>query len=319
MMQRTLAAVAGGVFALAALACSDSTGTTLSAADVAELSAAFNDVPAAFSNVESSFDRAAPDGFVGDFGQMMRDRGRGPGGPGGLGGPGLGRGFGPGPGFGGLMGGGMLHGLDEFPAGPRPGRVDLANCTLGATGRVTCPDVTHNGITISRSFAFTTTDGTSQDAPDDMTNTVNAILSVAGTVSRPNGVTSTIDHSSNRTVTGLAAGSTERTINAQSHGMETTQFTNRDGVDVTVSHEASDAVNSVVVPITDNHASYPTGGSVERTMTVTMTQGTDAPRSLTRTETITYDGSDTAQLVITTNGETKTCSLPLPHGHPVCN
>jgi hypothetical protein len=41
-------------------------------------------------------------------------------------------------------------------------------------------------------------------------------------------------------------------------------------------------------------------------------------RSSSRREVITYDGSATAKLVITRDGTTKTCSLPLPHGRPVC-
>ena len=38
-----------------------------------------------------------------------------------------------------------------------------------------------------------------------------------------------------------------------------------------------------------------------------------------RREVITYDGSATAKIVITQDGTTKTCSLPLPRGMPTCN
>jgi hypothetical protein len=33
---------------------------------------------------------------------------------------------------------------------------------------------------------------------------------------------------------------------------------------------------------------------------------------------VTYDGSDTATIVITRNGDTQTCTLPLPRGRPTC-
>lgn len=147
---------------------------------------------------------------------------------------------------------------------------------------------------------------------------MNAKKTVAGTVTRRNGAVSTVNHTSDRTVTGLAEGSTQRTINATSSGTEKTTFENRDGVSVTLEHSASDAVKNVVVPVTNGAVSYPTAGSVERTMSVTVTEEGKAPVTLARSEVLTYDGSATAKLVITVNGTTKTCSLPLPHGRPTC-
>jgi hypothetical protein len=38
-----------------------------------------------------------------------------------------------------------------------------------------------------------------------------------------------------------------------------------------------------------------------------------------RREVITYDGSATAKMVITQDGTTKTCTLPLPFGRPTCS
>jgi hypothetical protein len=308
MLHRNAVRMATTVAVLAAVtACADTTANN--ALDANAFGAAFNVVPAAFTNVESSFmGGTETEGFIGDAAGEMRHQGRG------HRGGGHGRG---GPGFGGLMGGGLFHGLEGLAGGGRPGSVDLTGCTLSGA-RVTCPDETRNGVTITRSFAFATATGTAQAAPDATTNSVNATKTVAGTMTRRNGEVSTVNHTSDRTVTGLAEGSTQRTINATSSGTETTTFENRDGVSVTLQHSASDAVRNVIVPVTNGTQSYPTAGTVERSMTVTITEEGSAPETLTRSEVLTYDGSATAKLVIIVNGATKTCSLPLPHGRPVC-
>jgi len=41
--------------------------------------------------------------------------------------------------------------------------------------------------------------------------------------------------------------------------------------------------------------------------------------TLTRREVVTYDGSATAQVVITENGTTKNCTKPLPRGPLSCS
>src|SRR5207302_126281 len=125
----------------------------------------------------------------------------------------------------------------------------LSNCTLSSsTGRVSCPDVTRRGLTISRSFAFTDAAGNPQAAPNSSTNTINDQVTVSGTVTRHDGnVTSTVQHTSERTVSGKD-------------------------------------------PVTSS-----------------------------RKEVVTYDGSATAKVVITKNGTTKNCTLPLPFGRLNCS
>ncbi|MEJ7810834.1 MAG: hypothetical protein WKG32_10540 [Gemmatimonadaceae bacterium] len=334
MFTRTRSAVAASLAALALGACSDGTNSGANTSDLSLLNAAFNSTPAAFTNVESSFQGGAADGFFGPLADSVGRRGgefghggghRGPGGPGSrghghddlLGGLGLGSlGFGPGPGFGGLMGGGVLHGLGGFKGGGRLGAADLTGCTLAASGRVTCPDTTRNGLTISRSFAFTTASGQAQAARDSLTtNTINAQVTVSGTTTGRHNATSTVSHTSTSTITGLAAGSTQRTLNATAQGTEKTVFATDSGT-VTVEHAANNAIVGVVVPVGTD--AYPTAGKVTRSMTVKITREGQASETSTRTEVITYDGSATAAAVITVDGTTKTCSLPLPRGRPTC-
>jgi hypothetical protein len=53
-------------------------------------------------------------------------------------------------------------------------------------------------------------------------------------------------------------------------------------------------------------------------MNATVTIQGQSPTTKSRREVITYDGSATATIVITQDGTTKTCSLPLPRGMPTC-
>jgi hypothetical protein len=72
------------------------------------------------------------------------------------------------------------------------------------------------------------------------------------------------------------------------------------------------------VPLQDGRATYPTAGTITRIMQVTVTMNGQSPVSASRKEVLTYDGSATATVVITKNGTTKTCTLPLPHGRLSC-
>lgn len=276
-----------------------------------------NDVPdAAFSSVLLGFNNAAssfaggPDGGAAAWAPAGRgpghDGGHGPMGRdmlgGGLGDLFLGQGFGP------------HFGHGRFGDTSLPDR-----CMFNAaTGRVACPTETRNGLTIDRSVAFADAAGAVQAAFDSTTtNTVNSRVSVSGTVTRRDNATSTVQHASDRTVSGLAAGSAQRTINGTSAGNETTTGTNADGA-FTVTRVMGDTTKNVVIPVpTGDARPYPVTGSVTRSMQVTITRAGETTTS-TRREVITFDGSDTARLVITRDGETKTCTLPLPRGRPTC-
>ena len=147
-----------------------------------DLSAAYYTIPVAYSTTQSTYDASAEG--TGAFMPHM-DRGGMGHGPG----PDMGGGMGP------MMGGGM--GMD-FMGGPGLGRdfgrgpfgdpsLSASNCTFSAsTGRLTCtPETDRNGLTITRSIAFTTAAGVAQSAFDSLTtNSINTQVTVAGTVTR---------------------------------------------------------------------------------------------------------------------------------------
>ena len=297
LLQRTaLAAIA-----LAGVACLDMTTPSSS---VLSLTDALVTLPAGFTSTNNTFapDTGTPDAFMpprrghdherGGFGMM--GGGIGPDFDGGIG---FGRGFGGGPfGFGGLSG----------------------DCIFSSsTGRVSCGALTDRGLTIVRSASYTKADGTVQSAPDSTTNTINMQIQVTGTVTRRDSAVSTVHNSSDRTVSGLAFGSTQRTVNGTSRGEESTSGINADGV-FTAVRLVGDTTKGLVIPLESGKPTYPTAGIVIRSMEATVTIAGGSPTTHERREVITYNASATATIVITQDGVTKTCSLPLPRGMPTC-
>lgn len=309
-MAKGIVVVASALFVAA---CMDSTSPSSTDAALT-LSQAFVTLPAGFTLTDNSF---AGDGTTdGAFIPQMKDGGRGHGnvgpfddvgghgamgggfGPDFSGGIGFGRGFGHGP-----FGGGALHGNCSFSSG---------------TGLVTCTD-TRDGLTILSTASYKTAGGTVQSAPDSTTDVVTENIDVSGTATRRDSAVSTVHNTSTRTVTGLSSASTQRTVNGAARGQESTAGKTDSAVAFTATRLVGDTTSGVVIPIVSGKPTYPTAGTVIRQMTATVTLAGGSPTTKTRREVLTYDGSATATLVITTGGTTKTCKLPLPHGAPTCS
>lgn len=295
--------------ALVTVACLDMTSPSNDTA--LSLSQAFSSLPAGFTLASTSF---SSDGEVGGaFAPRMHRGGRDGGlgdigghgimgggmGPDFIGGVGFGRGFGHGP-FG---GGDALRGTCAFDSG---------------SGKVNCTD-TRGGLTIVTAASFKTAGGTTQSAPDSATDVASIQTSVTGTVTRRDSAVSIVKHTSTRTVTGLAAGSTQRSVNSAARGEESTSGKTDSAVAFTATRLVGDTTTGLVIPIVSGRPTYPTAGKVVRQMKATVTLAGKTPTTKERREVITYDGSDTATLVITTDGTTKTCKLPLPRGIPSCS
>ena len=228
-----------------------------------------------------------------------------------------------GPMIGGNMHGDMLGGKGlgrDFGHGRfgDPGAPDNSSCVFSATtGRLACAAVTHDGLTINRSLAYANAAGTVQSSFDSLTtDRINTQISVAGTITRRDSAATVLTHSSNRTISGLAKGSTRHTVNGTSVGHETTTGTRRDTA-FTASRDVADTTSGLIVPVTDTGKTYPIAGTVIRNMKATRTVG-GTTSSSTRREVVTYDGSATAKMVVTQDGTTKTCTMPLPFGRPTC-
>ncbi len=321
-----------GALLVVAVACTDGT-TTPRAAETSLVAAAFSSATPGYDSLSSSYSAS---GNTGVFGPRHR------GGPRVRGGDSLGRSE--------LMGGGVR---DEFTGGigmgPGMGRgpfgeaFALSTCAAfdAATGVVTCTPIVRDSLTIARAFRFTTAAGVAQAARDTATtDRIETTRSVTGTTTFTPGrrggfghgfrvkgadsarvdittASTTITSASSRVTTGLAAGSTARTVNGTSSAREVTEGSSTMGA-FSSTRIMGDTTTGLVIPVVSTGFPYPTAGSVIRAMSVTVSYASGTPVTSSRREVITYDGSATARISITRDGTTKVCTLALPRGRPVC-
>ena len=291
--------------AIVLAACSDASAPSSRLA--VTMASAYSTTPAGFDQLSTSFNA---DPAAGAFHPEFGGRGHGPGGFGERGG---------GPGFGlGFMGGGL--GGPFLGDGLGPMHSDDGSCTFASGTGVTCSTTTRDGLTVTHVSKYTTASGIVQEKPDSTTNTVTTTVNVSGTATRRDSSTSVVSETSTQTVTGLAKGSAQRTVNGASAGSENTTGKSSQGA-FTAKRVAGDTIMNVVIPApsaTSTTRSYPTAGTVIRAMSATVTISGQSPSTSSRREVITYDGSATAKVVITQDGTTQNCTLPLPRGRLTC-
>ena len=305
-MTKTARLFAFGAVTLVSAACAERVTSALDASSI--LDPAFVSLPTGFGETTSSFNSSSTAGDGGGGAPFI------PGGSGehhehGRNGLPDGHDF---------MGGGLSG---DFMGGPdgagHPFDADRvpASCAFAA-GVVTCTE-SHKGLTITRSMVITSTSGAVQSRRDSTTNSIVTHSTVVGTTSRRPNTSTVVDHLSDRTLSGLARASTQRSVDGKSAGTETTTGTDSVGAYVAV-RVLGDTVSGLKVPVANGRPSYPVAGTVTRTMTATVTYTGKAAVTRSRREVLTYDGTATAKLVITRDGTTKTCTVPLPHGKPTC-
>jgi hypothetical protein len=294
--------------AVAAGACSDSTTTP---ATSALARAALVSAPISFDQINTSFvgSSDANAGFVPGFAQGDGQWGRHDDDHEG------------GPGWTKLMGGGIADGFRGtilfgrgFGRGPFGDLANTSSCAFSSIdNRVTCAEVVRRGLTIDRSYKLLDASGAVQQAFDtSTTNSVNVVTTVNGTrVHHDGNDTSTVSSKSDITVTGLASGSTQRTVNGTTSGTENSKGVTRDGVAFTSVRVAGDTATGVVIPLQNGRPTYPTAGTIVRSMQATVTLAGQTPTQSTRREVITFDGTSTAQVSVTQDGVTKTGTLSL--------
>jgi hypothetical protein len=298
--------VAGAAAFIAACASDNSTSPVASS----EAAAALISAPVSFDQLNSSFvgDSDPANGFT-PWHEGDGDQNRfGPGWHEFMGG-GLGESFIGGIGFGPAFGRGPFGDWDDSDA-----------CAFSTTSnRVECTATNRHGLNVTRSFSFLDALGAVQQAFNrTTTNTVNVTTSVSGTRTHHDDKdTSTVNASSDFTVAGLASGSTQRTAAGKSAGTESTKGI-KDSVAFTALRTAGDTITGLVIPIQSDKPTFPTAGTIIRSMQAVVTLAGQTPSTSSRREVITYDGSATAQVVITHDGVTKNCTKPLPHGPLTC-
>jgi hypothetical protein len=333
--------IIAGAAALAGAACADVPSRSSSSLTASALTAALASVPVGYGDLSTSYvgspvsSAGSAAFFLGGGREASYDHGN-------LMGGGLEDAFSGAIGFGGRSG----------IRGPFGGGLSCASTFDAASGRVVCAAVTKNGVTTNRSAKYTDAAGAVQQAFDSLlTNTVNVQSSVSGTIAynraadsatasdrgkdcygrgrgaagRLLGDTSTIltasttlASASTRTVSGLASGSAQRTVEGASAGNESTTGTSSRG-SFTATRVVGDTTSGVVIPVVTGTKSYPTAGTVIRSIKATLQYAGETAVSLERREVITYDGTAVAKIVVTENGTTRSCTRALPRGQLVCS
>jgi hypothetical protein len=356
MKYRFVGLTVAGLATLAVAACSDATSSA-SPLTTAALSAALGSVPIGFGELTTSFVGANADQipsaslWLGGGREARFDHGDFMGG-------GIQDAF-----IGGVAFSGRGGGRGPFGGPFAGGRGCADSAVVAANGRLVCPDLTRNGITVKRSVQFKDAAGNAQQRFDTLTtNSVNTETSTSGTItfdraadslsdddhdggnrgpgagrgewgrgrgeggkllgdtSRVLTATTTINSSSSRTVSGLAQGSTQRTVDGASAGTESTTGTSSRG-SFTASRTVGDTTTGLVIPVASSSTgpAYPTAGTTIRSIQASLQFQGESAVSLSRREVVTYDGSATAKVTITENGTTKNCTKPLPRGRLSCS
>lgn len=183
-------------------------------------------------------------------------------------------------------------------------------CTYSSgTGRFTCPDVTREGMTFSRSYALFDAADRPQARRDSNTVKMNTQVWARGTVQKDNG-TIVIDRRSDLTATGLQRSSPNRTLNGTEQGTSTMEHqTTRGKVTSTVAF--GDTTINLVVPKSDSPRKWPLSGTVIRSHSGTRTMEGHPAASFSHRAVFVYDGSAVVKITVTKNGETKACTLNL--------
>jgi hypothetical protein len=183
-------------------------------------------------------------------------------------------------------------------------------CTYSAsTGRFTCPAITSGGLTLNRDYAFLDASQAAQSAYNASTTaSANFHVSVTGTHVADNGQ-DVVNRDRTLTVSGLAGAETSRTWNGTGTRSDNGY---RTVADVKRSYTVNDAVTvaNVVVNLPRSQNPWPMSGTITRqisgTASVTKTDVTKS-FSVTRTVTITFNGTQNA--TVTVGGNTYTLDL----------
>ena len=306
---RTIRMTAALTLLAGVAACSDNpTGASDEAAETL-LADALSSTPVGFSATENT--------YAGEDNDTWRPRARRHAGRGGPFGSAFGSGF---------MGGGLGPDFatgDGFRAalarGPFGGGLRAGDCTFDASlGRAVCtPATPRPGLTVERWVIWTDVNGVVQRAPDSTTTSMQSHAEVYGTVPMRDSATRTVRHVSDRLITGLEKGSAQRIVNGTSNGSETVNGFVPAGAFV-AQRIVADTTRDLVVPVSTQGRTYPISGTIIRSMEVEVSVAGGAAETAQWREVLTYDGTDTATLEITRNGVTRTCTVPLPRGKPVC-
>jgi hypothetical protein len=203
--------------------------------------------------------------------------------------------------------------------GPSAGR---NACTFSsASGGFTCPAVSINGLTFTRSYWLLDGAGQPQSKPDANTASIRTLTTVKGTltVSRPDGGPTssvTVDRTEDMTLSAIRT--THRTLNGTATSKTAGTLTTVNGT-LDSRSESTERIVNLVLPDPRSGKRWPQSGQiiVDATSTVTP-NGQQTFTSTTHTE-ISYDGTSVVTITLTTGFGTRTCKIDMTKPSPgVC-
>lgn len=177
-----------------------------------------------------------------------------------------------------------------------------SECTYNSVdGRFHCLEQTNgNGVTVIRIITLYDTTGAMMDHFDSTTASLNVQATLSGIVSLRNGA-DTVNGTRNFTATGLyGAHNTTRTWNGAGDGTHGAYWS--DSAASRTSHVTyTTTVTNVVVDLPRSTNPYPASGTITRVVTgtgVVIKNGKKRTITVTRTVTITFNGSQTVPMIV---------------------
>lgn len=224
---------------------------------------------------------------------------------------------------------GRLFGELTVPAVPVAGALPFAaptvsipaSCPYAAASQTfVCPPFTSGGLTVSLSYALLDAGGKSLSTPDrNAAASMRTVGTVAGTVTLPAssgpGGTFTVSQRQELTLSGLLT---------STHRLDGTSTARVDG---TVTAGGATIPVSTTMTQTIAGLAYPAGAAAgaqqwpaSGTITVDATTSTGASAAATTRMVMTFDGTSTVTLTLTSGGTTQRCTLNLasPGAAPSC-
>jgi len=181
------------------------------------------------------------------------------------------------------------------------GNGDLApaNCTFNAgSGRLECPTATRGDLTVTRSYAFWDAGNVVQNHYDAaLTAKANVQTHVSGERTGEHW-SGEIDRTRDMTATGLAGDETTRTWNGSGTSAVTRSRHNDSGDERSYDINCTLTVSNVVVPVPHGDEHYPLSGSITHQCTITFDGGPKDGQTVTRTATVTFNGTATASVTV---------------------
>lgn len=185
------------------------------------------------------------------------------------------------------------------------------------TGAFTCPTVTLNGLTFTRTYWLLDGAGQPQSKPDASTASIRTLTTVKGTltVALPE-LSPTrsldVDRTEDMTLSGIRT--THRTLNGTATSKTSGTVTNN-GETLTSRTESTERVVNLVLPDRRSGQRWPTGKIIVDATSMATRNGQQSFTSTTHTE-ITYNGTSLVTITVTSGFGTHTCTIDLTKPGP---